>query len=291
MARDKVDFINVILTVVLAGTSVAMVVTASNTDKTTTKQVELLDKASRLLAEQVAIVAREHFNHALDDAEAYCTCSSCSPSYLIEIPLDIAVRDEPAARDLLTAAEYNRLAILGSSVWDFKKAEPYGRKALEKSETPLDHFVSHLVLAHLHFRHLEDDPAHATIQEGRIHFKEAVTTLENDKGSEAAQSTIGYGYGLWAAHEAFRNDETESRHKMNLAKSWLSKQSDKQSLIDKLEEATLAAKNGARPEIACLFKPPVQCTAYQPLASKMEPTPAPQLAPTAPAPTPVRARR
>ena len=137
--------------------------------------------------------------------------------------------------------------------------------------------------AHIHFRHVTDDPKHATIQEGRRHFKEAVTTLEKDTGSDAAQSTIGYGYGLWAAHEAFQNDETESGHKMQLAKACWSTLWEKQSLSDWLDRTILAARNGTRPEIACLFKTPAQCATYQSTALKTEPTMAPQTAPTAPA--------
>ena len=144
----------------------------------------------QLAKDKAVLVAREEFDHALDEAEAlcgHCTCdgqscgtwlySSCTPSYLIAIPLDKAIRNEPKITDYLTAVEYNRLAILGSSVWNFDRTKQYIDKAIRVGHEPLDGFLSHLVMGHVYFRYLSDLPDTANIEKARNEFTEAVASL------------------------------------------------------------------------------------------------------------------
>ena len=98
--------------------------------KQSAQQVAVLDKVAELLGESEMLRAREDFNKALDEADGYCSdCPLCSPDYLIEVPLDRAIRAEAKADKMLDAAELNRLAILGSSVWDVSKTEAFVKKA------------------------------------------------------------------------------------------------------------------------------------------------------------------
>ena len=178
----------------------------------------------------------------------------CSPVYLIEVPLDKAIGFEPNAAELLTAAEYNRLAVLGSSIWDFQKTEQYANKALAKSKTPLDGFVSHLVLAHNTFRHLNDDPERAKIKDGRYHFGQAVASLQTNIGTDAGQYHSGEGYGIWAMHEAFLKNDKDCKQMRGFADSAWSKLPNGSALLKELDERIKIAGGGVRPEIACLFK-------------------------------------
>ena len=87
--------IPVVLNLFLAG---ILALAAWNTDRTTTKQVTLINDATRVMEdleksyrEDAMIADRNDFGRALDDAEKLCRdCPYCSPSYLIEIPLDKA---------------------------------------------------------------------------------------------------------------------------------------------------------------------------------------------------------
>lgn len=254
--------LNLISTVVLAIATVCLAIAtfslrdvAHSTDTTTSRQVELLDKTATLLKNQVQLLERNSFDQALEEAEKHCSsCSGEGPDYLIAIPLEKAIQAEPGAEELLVAAEYNRLTMLGSSVWDFEKTVRYAKKALEKSQTPLDKFFSNLVLGHVYFNHLDSDPDHVKLEDARKCFRAAIRDLQDKSGSERGQLHLGSAYGLWAQHEAFLKNEADCQHCREQARSTWSKLPTATALVAELDGHIQATKDGSRPEIACLFR-------------------------------------
>ncbi len=242
--------INLILAAVLAYAT-------WNTDQTTTKQLELFDAIKTDHDKKKVALAREGFTAALDKAEKYCSsCSSCTPTYLIGIPLDKALLIEPAAATRLTAAEYNRLAVMGSYLWDFQKTEKIANKALKKSQTSLDRYVSEMVLGHIHFRHSNDCPEHANINDARKHFLKALFHLRPAATSKAGKHYRGFMYSLWAKHEAFQGNDSNCQKKKDKAQKLWSKLSNHEVLIKKMNDEIQSAKDGCRPEISCFFMTP-----------------------------------
>ncbi|MGD0899573.1 MAG: tetratricopeptide repeat protein [Thermoguttaceae bacterium] len=221
---------------------------------------ELIKQTKELVERETIHEARDDFDKVLDEADRYCEgCSQCSPSYAINIPLDKAVRREQEVTPFLTAAEYNRLAMLGSAVWEFGMAEKYVRKAMDKKDkTPVDVFVSHLVLGHLNFVHLKDDPEHATLKDAKDHFTQAIAALPPNSGSDAIRTYVGRGYGIWAAHEAVLKHSEESDRLAKLAKASWSGLSDAHTFEVELSALLASASAGVMPQIACLFKSPVR---------------------------------
>jgi hypothetical protein len=144
--------------------------------------------------------------------------------------------------------------MLGSSVWDFDKADHYATIALKMSDTPLDKFCSNLALGHIYFSHLDTAPEKAKIAQARRYFNDAIASLQRTSGTESAQFYMGHLYALWAAHEAFLKNTAERDRYSELAKSHWSKLSDAAFLIETLEAQVSAAEDGRRPEVACLFQ-------------------------------------
>jgi hypothetical protein len=140
---------------------------ATNSDGALRRHADILDEMKKMVAQDKAYRAREAFNQGLDEAESYCPnctgegCPPPAPPYLSLIALNKAVSREPDTAILLSQGEYNRLAILGSAVWDYHTTEVYAKKALDRSKTPIDKFFSCLVLGHINFMYFESDPAHA----------------------------------------------------------------------------------------------------------------------------------
>ena len=227
----------------------AMLVWATcNTDRT-------FDRVRQLVKEESVNRARAEFDNALDEAEKHYSDGSCAPAYLIEVPLDKATSNEPVAAERLTAAEYNRLAMLGSFIWDFERTESYTNKAKLKSATATDRFFSYMVLAHIHFRHMLDDPEHASLKEARRYFRLAIGSLQESTAGDAAQFQLGQGYGLWASHEAFLKNADESRQLGAFAEASWGKLAARSSFIRDLDDRLSIARNGTMPGIAGLFKP------------------------------------
>lgn len=281
--------------------------------------VEVLDKASELLkqsttqsAQQVAVLstavevlnqsemlrAREAFNKALDDADAFCSgCPACSPIYYIEVPLDRAVQSEIKAEKLLGAAEYNRLATLGLLVWEVSKTEAFAKKALARSGSSLDHFFSHLVLGHVYFSHLEKGAELTKIEAARNEFKLAMTSLQTETTTDATRTRIGECCAIWAAHEGYLGNNSMYSQVVGYANSVWSKLPNEAQLKSNWYATIGQAIHGNRPQISCLFKPPaatVPITLMPPVpsisvspatAASPEPTPAPTI-PVQPPTTP-----
>ncbi len=236
-------------------TAVVALIIAMKSDAAFHRATEILEIAEGKSENELAHHARDDFNLALDDASKYCpNCTHCAPAYAIQVPLNKAVTREPEAAAILSAGEYNRLAMLGSSVWDFKKAEYYVKKAMDKSSEPFDKFFSNLLLGHLNYSYAESDPTDASIQVGNVSFTTAVACMEPQQSKPAVQSLIGQAYGLWALHELLRKDTAESDKHAGLAKAHWKNLPDEASLNHELNERLAAATNGIRPEIACLFR-------------------------------------
>jgi len=183
----------------------------------------------------------------------------------MKIPIDKAVRWEREAAALLTAAEYNQLAMLGSKVLDFPTTEGYIKKAMETSNQPLDKFFSHLVLGHIHFAHFKSDPKHANLKDARDNFKKAIDNLNTSE--DATRFYLGHCWGLWAIHERVLKNSVESQTYYESAKVSWSGLPDYSELVRNLfEQIEDAACNNIEPDIACLFKPtqpgqgrPIRC--------------------------------
>ena len=143
---------------------------------------------------------------------------------------------------------------MGSSFWGFEKTEKFAKKARDKGSTPLDTFFSNLVLAHINFQHVADDPEHAKLESGRDYFRKAIASLQTSDGSDAGQYFIGEGYGLWAIHEAFLKNEKESKQQRNFADVAWSKLPNHSESVAQLDQQIKAAIAGVRPTIACWFR-------------------------------------
>ena len=226
-----------------------------------------------MIDQQAATRAREEFDNALDEAEKYCPdcCNSCAPDYLIEVSLDKALRAEPVATPLLTAAEYNRLAELGSSVWDFQKSESYVKKALTKSEAPSDLYLSYLVLGHINFKHLNDDSEHAKLNVGRDNFRKAIASIQAATASDLGKVHHGEGYSLWAAHEAVLHNYDNAEQMMEVAWATWSRLPNRDILETAAYDRTQRAASGSMPEVACLFKKVGICSPAPPRAAEVAP--------------------
>ncbi len=236
----------------------------------------LLGKTKELWDREAVHKARDDFDMALDEADRYCQGPRCSPTYAIFIPLDKAVRREQEAAQFLTAAEYNRLALVGSTVWDFGISEQYVKKALDKKDkTPVDIFVSHLVLGHLNFVFLKADPDHANLKAARAHFDQAIKALPEHSGVDAIRAYVALGFEFWAAHEAFLKNNEESKQLAKMAVASRSGLSDPDDFERQLNATLDSANRGVMPQIGCLFKPPTACGCTGPCK--------PILAPAAPA--------
>ncbi|MGA2620862.1 MAG: hypothetical protein ABSF26_24840 [Thermoguttaceae bacterium] len=275
----------------------------NQTTKQAAKQVEVLDKAAELLkqsttqsAQQVAVLstaaqvlnqsellrAREDFNKALDEADGFCSgCPACSPNYFIEVPLDRAVQAETRAEILLSSAEYNRLATLGSSVWEVSKTEAFVKKALARSGSSLDHFFSHLVLGHIYFCHLEKGAELTKVEAARKEFRSAVASLQTETSTDGVRTNTGVCYAIWAAHEGYLATSNYSQVVSSANSAWSRLPNEKE--LQLRWYATIdQAIHGIRPQISCLFKSPV---ATVPI-TVMPPVPNISVSPaTAPAPT------
>ena len=173
------------------------------------------------------------------------------------IPLDRAVRAEEKAGGLLVAAEYNRLAVLASSVWDYDKTKGYVDKALAtKGPTPLDCFFSRLVLGHITFKSLSSDSGAEKTEAARREFRDAIDCLHKASQNDTIQYHEGLGYSIWAAHEAFLKHDLDSNQAKEHATAAWSKLPNSARWIVRMNEQIHRAKTGIRPEIACLFGPP-----------------------------------
>jgi hypothetical protein len=249
---------SVVSTVLNLCFSFVLVYCTYSTNRTTTKQVEIIDELREIIRDDEAVSNRSDFDHALEDASEFIpSCSSCSPTYLMAVPLDRAVSFEPKTDGRLSAAEYNNLAALGSAFWSVTQTETYANKALEKSATPLDKYISYLILGHTHFKHHKDDPEHANLNKAREYFKKAFASLEMESGNEVGKYNLGDGHGILAIHEAFFGYDKEAGETKKLAASYWSSLSSGESLVKELEGRISAAKSGTKPEIFCLFKRPV----------------------------------
>jgi hypothetical protein len=244
-----------VITAVNVACTLVLAFTAWSSNITTTKQVDLIGTMKQDLQQLKVFGQRDLFDIALDEAESYClACSSCSPAYMIVVSLDKALRSESDASELLTAAEYNRLAMLGSSVWSFDRAEMYAQKAFQKSDTSLDRFFSNVTLGHIHFRHSRNDPERAKPETARKYFNEAIKSQQADSGTDIGQFRLGQGYALWAMHEAFLHNDVEAEQQRDFAETSWKKLPDAETLVKEMDERIKAAKDGASPDLACLFR-------------------------------------
>ncbi len=184
--------------------------------------MQISSKLMDLENQAEALQAEEDFNKALDSADSNCSgCPTCSPNYLIEVPLEKAVKAEKLAEPLLGAAEYNRLATLGSSVWDVSRTAAFIEKALARSASPLDRYFSHLVLGHVYFCHLEKGVELSKLDAARKEFKLAVSFLQTENTNDGTRIRIGQCYAIWAAHEAYLHNTSESDQAWaNATTSW-----------------------------------------------------------------------
>jgi len=264
-------------------TATAAVIIAWKTDTSFRHQTELLEIETRIAQNDLSHRARDEFDQAIDEASRFCpTCTHCAPAYAIQIPLAKALTREPEAAAILSAGEYNRFAMLGSSVWDFKKTESFVKKAMEKSGEPFDRFFSNLLLGHLNYTYAESDPASASIQVGDVGFTTAVGCLQPQQAKPAVRSLMGQAYGLWAIHKRFRKDKAKSDEYAELARAFWKNLPDAGLLDRELDDQLAAAADGTRPEIACLFRSADSCVG---MPTRSYPAPAPAPAPT-PAPRP-----
>jgi len=204
---------------------------------------------------------------------------------MIEIPLSKALVFETRASEFLNAAEYVKLTALGSSVWDFAVTERYAKKALEKSETPFDSFMSNILLGHITFVNSGNDPT--KVESGRQYFRNAVASLQPKQGTFPGQFNLGRGYGVWAQHEAFLKNKEDCKQARHYAESAWLKLPDGAELLKDLDAKIEYAENGVRPDMSCFLKVNVRGGCPAPT---LTPTLAPALAlpgrPT-PAPSPV----
>jgi hypothetical protein len=248
------------------------------------QQVAVLNMAAELFKESEMLRAREDFTRALDDAETFCsTCVvGCSPSYPIEIPLDRAVQAEKTAEKLLVPAEYNRLATLGSSVWEVSKTEAFVKKALGRNGSSLDHFFSHLVLGHVYFSHLEKGAELTKVEAARKEFRLAIASLQPESTNDAIRIHTGECYAIWAAHEVYLGNSPMYVQAMTNAYSSWSKLPTEPLLKTKWDAKAESAMRGVRAEISCLFNSPVRSTPI----TLMPPVPSISVNPAAPAAAP-----
>lgn len=214
--------------------------------------------------------AKEAFDKALADAAEYVqVCPNCVPHYLIRIPLDKAAQQEHAAREKLIAADYVRLAYLGSSVWSFQTTSDYCNKALGRASSPFDRFFAYLVLGHVHFVHHAAN-RQASLQMARKHISDAVLILQKEDGTEGVFYSLGYAYALLAEHEAYLKHEKESDQAKSFARDWWAKMHDSARLTEKLDAAIAAAKDGTQPELGCLLRP-CELSCSEPIAIPIAP--------------------
>ena len=71
--------------------------------------------------------------HSMTRKNTVNPCGFVFPAYPITIPLDKAIRLEPKAAELLTATEYNRLALLGSFLGISKRPSDMPSKHLTRA--------------------------------------------------------------------------------------------------------------------------------------------------------------
>jgi hypothetical protein len=251
------------------------------------KQVKLFDDCATLVDKETKFTDRAAFDQALKEAESYCPACSLSPSYLIEIPLNKALGFEPRASEVLTAAEYIRLTALGSSVWEFEVSEQYAKKALAKSKTPLDRFMSNFLLGHVTFLNCGKDQTKLDL--GRGYFKTSIACLQPKLGTDIGEFYLGWGYAIWAQHEAFLKNDDDCKQQRSFAESAWSKLPEGKDFVRDLDVRIELAKHGVRPDMSCFFgAKPGPCVA--PHAPYDVPAPkakaadnVPTLAPQAPA--------
>ena len=106
------------------------------------RATDLLKNATHALSRSMDIVERERIDHArdafdkaLDEADSYCSdCQQCAPPLGLSYPSRQSGRWVAELKDVLTAAEYNRLAILGSSAWEVDKARGFALEALSTTK-------------------------------------------------------------------------------------------------------------------------------------------------------------
>jgi hypothetical protein len=200
--------------------------------------------------------AREAFNKALDAVEANReSCSEHVPTFSVHIPLDQAIKAEEVAGPLLTAAEYNRLAVLGSSELDSWKVEEYARKAEKKSQTKADHFASQLVIAHLHFCNINKDAELDKIQAVRQEFGTAIAILLPEEHISANKVRIGQAFALLAAHEKYMDKMTNSDEAWKKALAYLVGHCGPGNMVSELKDK-LGWSSSGKPSISFLFKSP-----------------------------------
>ncbi len=203
--------------------------------------------------------ARAKFDAALDKSEELCKqCGEFCPPYSLPLHLNRAIYNEPTAEPLLTATDYNHLAMLGCSIWDFSTTKKYAEKALNnpRNRTTLDCFFAYLLLAHNHFKHLRDEPSLANIVDGRKYFEEAERCLLKAPPNASVKFNRGQGLALWAADEAFAGYSMEASVKqLQAIDCWKEfPQKHRVYLTSKVQSYVFAAKNGRLPELLPRFK-------------------------------------
>lgn len=228
------------------------------------------------------------FHEALNKAEPlYRACPTCEPDYMLSVHLDTAKRLEKTLEDHISAAEYVRLASLGSAVWSFETLEAICEKALRKAQTPLDRHFAMLMLAHAHFTHYGHNDR-ARLETARRYFSEALALLETAPPTMNSQYFLGAASELWAAHEMFQKNEGDAQQKKTRAMSYWSKLPNHESLGMRLDRLVARAKNGFAPNAPCYFVFPVTtiAPALPPKTLPPDPAPAPSLpvAPSGPKP-------
>ena len=245
--RRRKPVTELVLTVAVIVVAIFAAIIAYKSDATFKAEEELLTKERLHLA-------REAFNKALDEADGFCSdCPMCALPFGIFAPLDKAVMREAELSEILTAAEYNRLAILGSSAWEFEKTNGFAAKALAKSITPIDQFMFNLVLGHLRFLNYKNDNDAANLRKGRDYFQSSIKALDDRHGTDAFRFYLGKAQALWATHERVVKNTDESHRHYILAKAHWEGLPGYENFARQLDVQLSDADSGHMLTIACLF--------------------------------------
>jgi hypothetical protein len=257
--RPSTDSVVAIIGLIVACISLVVAGIATrithNSDQTFDRQEKLLAKATAMVGQEKAYLAREAFDKALDDADGYCSeCQQCAPPFAVLIPLDKAKLREAELTNILTATEYNRLAILGSAVWDFDKTREFALKALQKSLTPIEKSMSNLVLGHLYFVSYKTDTNPATLQQGRVYFRSSIKLLYDLPPTDAFRFQLGQTEALLAKHELATDTGIKrfGEH-YEQAKQWWKGLPDGDKHIAQLTADISLGQMDHIPNVACLF--------------------------------------
>ena len=217
------------------------------------KRIAIENKRSELDDKLGVVLARGEFDNALNEAEKYC-CQTCGPNYLLEASLTKALQAEEEAEPLLSAADYNRLALYGSSVWKVSTTEKFANKALHHPDcTPIDQFYSQLILGHAKFSLLPKGAEFTRVNGARKEFRKAAAMLETESTTDDTRVHVGECYAVWAANEGYLGYSSESKEAWQKAVNSWSPLANAGELKTAWDAWVKGARNGYKPSISYLF--------------------------------------